>query len=138
MGMRWTTLLPGGQITVEGPYYDDGTDSALAITGGTGRYTGAEGTMLLDATATPRIGVRLHLHPDQITSTHQRSGAGDRDYQHPVAARIRPGGWPRCRAFLRPPVRTGRCPRCPLLACSARQGTVAPHSHPPRFVPLSW
>ena len=29
-------------------------------------------------------------------------------------------------------------PRCPLLACSARQGTVAPHSHPPRFVPLSW
>lgn len=36
----WTTLLPGGQITVEGPYYDDGTDTTLAITGGTGRYTG--------------------------------------------------------------------------------------------------
>ena len=49
----WTTLLPGGQITVEGPYYDDGTDTTLAITGGTGIYTGAEGSMLLHATGTP-------------------------------------------------------------------------------------
>ena len=49
----WTTLLPGGQITVEGPYYDDGTDTTLAITGGTGRYTGAEGSMLLHATGHP-------------------------------------------------------------------------------------
>jgi allene oxide cyclase len=29
----WTTLLPGGQITVEGPYYDDGTNTTLAIIG---------------------------------------------------------------------------------------------------------
>ena len=49
----WTTLLPGGQITVEGPYYDDGTDTTLAITGGTGRYAGAEGSMLLHATGNP-------------------------------------------------------------------------------------
>ena len=49
----WTTLLPGGQITVEGPYYDDGTDTTLAITGGTGEYTGAEGSMLLHATGNP-------------------------------------------------------------------------------------
>jgi hypothetical protein len=49
----WTTLLPGGQITVEGPYYDDGTDTTLAITGGTGAYTGAEGSMLLHATGNP-------------------------------------------------------------------------------------
>jgi len=49
----WTTLLPGGHITVEGPYYDDGTDTTLTITGGTGRFTGAEGSMLLHATGNP-------------------------------------------------------------------------------------
>lgn len=49
----WTTLLPGGQITVEGPYYDDGTNTTLAITGGTGAYTGAKGSMLLHATGNP-------------------------------------------------------------------------------------
>jgi hypothetical protein len=45
----WTTLLTGGHITVEGPFYDDGTDTTLAITGGTGQYAGAEGSMLLHA-----------------------------------------------------------------------------------------
>jgi allene oxide cyclase len=49
----WTTLLPGGHLTVEGPYYDDGTNTTLAITGGTGKYTGAEGSMLLHATGNP-------------------------------------------------------------------------------------
>jgi hypothetical protein len=49
----WTTLLSGGQITVEGPYYDDGTDTTLAITGGTGTYTGAQGSMLLHARGNP-------------------------------------------------------------------------------------
>jgi allene oxide cyclase len=43
----WTTFLAGGQITVEGPYYDDGTDTTLTITGGTGAYAGANGSMLL-------------------------------------------------------------------------------------------
>jgi len=49
----WTTLLPGGNLTVEGPYYDDGTDTTLTITGGTGNYTGAEGAMLLHARGNP-------------------------------------------------------------------------------------
>ena len=49
----WTTLLAGGDITVQGPYYDDGTNTTLAITGGTGKYTGAEGSMLLHATGNP-------------------------------------------------------------------------------------
>ena len=49
----WTTLLPGGHITVEGPYYDDGTDTTLTITGGTGVYAGAKGSMLLHATGHP-------------------------------------------------------------------------------------
>jgi hypothetical protein len=49
----WTTLLPGGNLTVEGPYYDDGTDTTLTITGGTGRYAGAQGSMLLHARGNP-------------------------------------------------------------------------------------
>jgi hypothetical protein len=40
----WTTFLPGGQITVEGPFYDAG-DSTLAITGGTGAYRNVRGQM---------------------------------------------------------------------------------------------
>ena len=44
----WTTFLPGGQIVVAGPFYD-AKDSTLAITGGTGRYRDARGTMDLHA-----------------------------------------------------------------------------------------
>jgi hypothetical protein len=44
----WTTFLPGGQIVVAGPFYD-AKDSTLAITGGTGRYRDARGTMELHA-----------------------------------------------------------------------------------------
>ena len=44
----WTVLLPAGQITVEGPYYDT-SDSMLAITGGTGAYRAAHGQMKLHA-----------------------------------------------------------------------------------------
>ena len=44
----WTTFLPGGQIVVAGPFYD-AKDSTLAITGGTGRYRHARGTMELHA-----------------------------------------------------------------------------------------
>ena len=49
----WTTLLRGGDLVVQGPYYDDGTNTTLAITGGTGKYTGAQGTRLLHATGHP-------------------------------------------------------------------------------------
>lgn len=44
----WTTLLPGGSLVVQGPFYDT-ADSTLAITGGTGKYSGASGQMLLHA-----------------------------------------------------------------------------------------
>ena len=43
---NWTTFLDGGQITVEGPFFD-AKESTLAITGGTGRYRGARGEMEL-------------------------------------------------------------------------------------------
>jgi hypothetical protein len=43
-----TTLLEGGSIVVEGPFYD-AKDSVLAITGGTGRYRKARGSMKLSA-----------------------------------------------------------------------------------------
>jgi hypothetical protein len=41
---NWTTFLPKGQITVEGPFSDTG-DTVLAITGGTGAYRNARGSM---------------------------------------------------------------------------------------------
>ena len=47
----WTLSLEKGQITVEGPFYDQG-DSVLAITGGTGDYSGAQGEMALAAIGT--------------------------------------------------------------------------------------
>jgi allene oxide cyclase len=42
----WTVSLAKGQITTEGPYLDGG-DSVLAITGGTGAYSTAQGEMAL-------------------------------------------------------------------------------------------
>ena len=42
----WTLSLKDGQITVEGPFLDAG-DSVMAVTGGTGKYSGARGQMKL-------------------------------------------------------------------------------------------
>jgi allene oxide cyclase len=50
----WTLTLAAGQITVEGPFLDTG-DSLMVVTGGTGKYAGAKGSMKLhprDATPT--------------------------------------------------------------------------------------
>jgi allene oxide cyclase len=50
----WTLTLKAGQITVEGPFLDAG-DSLLVVTGGTGSYAGAKGSLKLhprDATPT--------------------------------------------------------------------------------------
>lgn len=44
----WTTFLAGGQLVVAGPFFDT-RDSTLAITGGTGRYRNARGSMDLHA-----------------------------------------------------------------------------------------
>ncbi len=44
----WTTTLSDGQIMVEGPFADAG-DTTLAVVGGTGKYAGAKGAMLLHA-----------------------------------------------------------------------------------------
>lgn len=43
----WTNMLKGGSIVVQGPYLDSGAPTTLAITGGTGAYAGARGTMVL-------------------------------------------------------------------------------------------
>jgi hypothetical protein len=52
-GLSWectfTTILAAGAITVQGPFYDDLRDSQLSITGGTGRYANARGSMTLHA-----------------------------------------------------------------------------------------
>jgi allene oxide cyclase len=44
----WTVTLAEGQITVEGPFYDT-ADSVLAVTGGTGEYAEASGSLALHA-----------------------------------------------------------------------------------------
>jgi allene oxide cyclase len=44
----WTVTLGKGQITVEGPFYDN-KDSVLAVTGGTGEFAKARGEMALHA-----------------------------------------------------------------------------------------
>lgn len=43
----WTTFLAAGSIMVEGPFSDTGS-TVLAITGGTGAYATARGTMTLE------------------------------------------------------------------------------------------
>jgi allene oxide cyclase len=42
---NWTVFLKNGQISVEGPNYDNRADSVLAITGGTGIYHNARGEL---------------------------------------------------------------------------------------------
>ncbi len=44
----WTLVLKEGQITIEGPFNDSG-DSTMTVTGGTGKYAGAKGSMRLHA-----------------------------------------------------------------------------------------
>jgi allene oxide cyclase len=45
---RWVTFVPGGSITVEGAFHDT-RSATLAITGGTGEYSNARGSMGLRA-----------------------------------------------------------------------------------------
>ena len=45
---NWTLTLEDGSFVVEGPFYDT-KDSVLAITGGTGAYADARGSMKLHA-----------------------------------------------------------------------------------------
>ena len=56
----WTTMLKGGQIVVEGPFFD-AADSTLAITGGTGKYRNARGTMDLHAIDASTFMFTFHL-----------------------------------------------------------------------------
>ena len=65
----WTTFLPSGQITVEGPFSDTG-NTVLAITGGTGAYRNAcwrDGVLQLPQSA--RDEVRLRLSRDRLSVT---------------------------------------------------------------------
>jgi allene oxide cyclase len=56
----WTNSLAKGQITVQGPFLDSG-DSVLAITGGTGAYREAQGTMDLHARSATEFDFTFHL-----------------------------------------------------------------------------
>lgn len=48
-----TIFLSAGQMTLEGPFYSNGADSMLAITGGTGAYQEVQGQARLHATGHP-------------------------------------------------------------------------------------
>ena len=48
-----TFFLSAGQITLQGPFYSNGADSIIAITGGTGAYQEARGQMRVHATGNP-------------------------------------------------------------------------------------
>ena len=44
---RYITILSGGGITVEGPFFERRDESVLAVTGGTGRFHNARGELVL-------------------------------------------------------------------------------------------
>ncbi len=59
---EWTTFLDNGasSITVESPYYDTGLGTG-AITGGTGTYAGASGSLDLDCFSQTRCTFKFNL-----------------------------------------------------------------------------
>lgn len=59
---RWIAWLDGGSITVEGPFFD-AKPSVLAITGGTGMYSNARGTMLLKAASATSFHFIYNVRP---------------------------------------------------------------------------
>jgi hypothetical protein len=84
-GLSWecvlTNILEDGSITVEGPFYDDLRDVDMAITGGTGAYSGATGTMTLRAR--DELGTELdfvfRITPAGSTGTAHREEDSDSD-----------------------------------------------------------
>ncbi|MDX6521547.1 MAG: hypothetical protein QOJ31_2015 [Gaiellales bacterium] len=58
----WTNFVPGGHITVEGPFFDT-RDSILSITGGAGGYRNARGQMLLHAKPNGQFDFEFSLIP---------------------------------------------------------------------------
>jgi hypothetical protein len=59
----WTTFLPRGQVTVEGPYLDAKATTQLAITGGTGEYSNARGWMTLHLRRDGNFDFIFHFEP---------------------------------------------------------------------------
>ena len=57
---NFTTFLPEGQITVEGPFFD-AADSTFAITGGTRAYRNARGSMELKARSATEFDFIFHV-----------------------------------------------------------------------------
>lgn len=88
-GLSWecvfTNILEDGSITVQGPFYDDLQDVELAITGGTGAYSDASGTMTIHAR--DELGTELEftflVRVDDATGSSDQQGddddAGDDD-----------------------------------------------------------
>jgi allene oxide cyclase len=58
----WTNFVPGGHITVEGPFFDT-HDSIMTITGGTRGFRNARGQMLLHARPNGQFNFTFSLIP---------------------------------------------------------------------------
>ncbi|MDX6523783.1 MAG: hypothetical protein QOI17_1296 [Gaiellales bacterium] len=59
----WTTFLPKGQITVEGPFRDALATTVLAVTGGTGGYANVRGQMVLHLRSDGNFDFIFRLQP---------------------------------------------------------------------------
>jgi allene oxide cyclase len=59
----WTTFLPKGQVTVEGPFRDAFATTVLAVTGGTGKYANARGQMVLHLRSDGNFDFVFRLQP---------------------------------------------------------------------------
>ena len=60
---RWVNFLEGGSITVEGPFFDAGP-STMAITGGTGAFKMARGSMRLVAASATEFDFKFRIVTD--------------------------------------------------------------------------
>lgn len=72
---EWTAILPDGQISVAGPFFDF-TNSTLAIVGGTGIYFGIKGDMELNhlSPVSFEFVYRIIMTPDITTNTGDSTG----------------------------------------------------------------
>jgi hypothetical protein len=63
----WTTFLKGGQITVQGPFYDT-HNSVLSVTGGTGAYRNAHGQLTVSEAGPQPATLTFEISSREATS----------------------------------------------------------------------
>jgi hypothetical protein len=59
----WTTILPDGSITAEGPFSDTAPSDTYAVTGGTGLYENVRGSLVETVNAAGEYVLAFSLIP---------------------------------------------------------------------------